>query len=123
MTRLIGEEDYVNGQYMDDDLKFNSDYSIKDVDDLGMNIRNITLEKGDMIQTKNQKEKNDEGIFLGVLPNNTLYISWAVYFRKKLFVDEDDVVCVKKVDKKHTIYQHWQRENGNEDFVLVTDRL
>ena len=51
MTRLQGEKDYVDGPYMDDDLHWNSDYSINDLYE-DMDIRNITLEKGDQIQTK-----------------------------------------------------------------------
>ena len=119
-TVLPGNPKYFEGAEYDDDLIFNSTYNVNDVMD-GMCIRNILLEKRDVIQTNTQTHKDDEGYFIGVLPDNTLYVSWAMYFRKKLFVHEDDVVCIKKIDKQQKVIQIWNRRSSTEDFVLLKD--
>ena len=122
-TRLPGDHDYFEGNMYDDDLIFNcDDYDQNDILD-GMEIRNITLMKGDMVKTNTQTEQGDEAMFIGVLPNNTVYLSWSMYFRKKLFVEEQNILCVKKVDKQKKIYEIWERPNGTEDFALTAQAL
>ena len=116
---MPGDRDYFEGNMYNDDLIFNCNlYDQNDVLD-GMEIRNITLMKGDMVKTNTQTEQGDEAMFIGVLPNNTVYLSWSMYFQKKLFVEEQNIVCVKKVDKQKKIYEIWERPNGTEDFVLT----
>ena len=44
-----------------------------------------------------------------------------MYFRKKLFVREDDVMCVKKINKQDEVIEVWKRRSSTEDFVLVND--
>ena len=73
-TVLQGEDNYFKGKNYDDDLIFNSTYDQNVVLD-GMYIRNVFLEKGDCIKTTNQNEHDDEATFLGVMPNNTVYLS------------------------------------------------
>ena len=84
-----------------------------------MHICNVFLEKGNCVKTTDQNEDDDEATFLGVLPNNTVYLSWQMYFRKKLFVEEENIICIKKVDGRNKIYKIWERKNGNEDFKLT----
>ena len=117
-TVLKGEDNYFEGEKYDDDLIFNSTYEQNDVLN-GMHICNVFLEKGDCIKTTDQNEDDDEAIFLGVLPNNTVYLSWQMYFCKNLFVEEENIICIKKVDGRNKIYKIWERKNGNEDFKLT----
>ena len=70
-----------------------------------MYICNIFLEKGDCVKTTNQNEHDDEATFLGVMPNNTVYLSWQMYFCKKLFIEEEQIKCIKKVDSSNKIYK------------------
>lgn len=71
----------------------------------GMEIRNIILERGDQVKTNTQEERDDEVTFIGIFPNNTVYLAWDMYFGKKLFIDEEEIVCVKKVNVNKRIYE------------------
>ena len=110
-THLPGDVDYFHGKEYNDDLLFNSDYNRNDVE-LGMIIANIELEKNDVIQLYNQNNKYEEATFIGVLLNNTMYLHWLME-NKKLFADEDEVICIKKVDNKNQINEVWTRSHRN----------
>ena len=101
---LKGEDNYFEGENYDDDLIFNSTYDQNVVLD-GMYIRNVFLEKGDCIKTTNQNEHDDEAIFLSIMPNNIVYLSWQMYFRKKMFVEEEKIKYIKKVYSSNKIYK------------------
>ena len=74
------DKHYFEGSKYNNDLIFNcGDYNKNHVLD-GIDICNMTLMKGYMVKTKKQTEKGDEAIFIGVLPNNTVYLSWSIYF-------------------------------------------
>ena len=118
---LPGSSKYFEGPQYDDDLIYNNSlYNFNDLDEL-MRIRNITIEKGDLIQTETQVHIDDEGLFLGVLPDDTLYVSWDMYFKKKLFVRPNEVTCVKKTNKHNQVVEIWKRRRTTSDFVLVRD--
>lgn len=53
------------------------------------------------------------------MTNNTVYLSWKMYFCKKLFVEEENIICIKKVDGSNKIYKIWKQKNGNEHFELT----
>ena len=89
----------------------------------GIEIHNITLMRGDMVKTNTQTEKVNEVMFIGVLLNNIVYLSSNIYFQKKLFVKEENIICVKKVNVKKKIYKIWEHEIGIEDFVLKAQSL
>ena len=118
---LPGSSKYFEGPQYDDDLIYNNTlYDFNDLDEL-MRIRNITIEKGDLIQTEKQVHIDDEGLFLGVLPDDTLYVSWDMYFKKKLFVRPNEVTYVKKTNKHNQVVEIWKRRRTTSDFVLVRD--
>ena len=118
---LPGSSKYFKGPQYDDDLIYNNSlYDFNDLDEL-MRIRNITIEKGDLIQTETQVHIDDKGLFLGVLLDDTLYVSWDMYFKKKLFVRPNEVTCVKKTNKHNQVVEIWKRCRTTSDFVLVRD--
>ena len=111
-TRLPGEVNYFHGREYNDDLLFNSDYNHNDVES-GMVIANVLLEKNDVVYFSNQTNVYEEATFISVLPNNEMYLYWRKK-NKKLFADEDEVIYVKKVDKKNQINEIWTRTHRNE---------
>ena len=114
---LKGEDNYFEGEKYDDDLIFNSTYEQNDVLN-GMHICNVFLEKGDCVKTTDQNEDDDKATFLGVLLNNTVYLSWQMYFCKNLFFGEENITCIKKDNGRNKINKIWKRKNRNKDFKL-----
>ena len=115
-TRLPNDIGYFKGEEYDDDLRFNSDYNYNDIED-NMVIANVEIEKNDVVQVLNQKDSWEEPTFIGVLPNDTIYLHWP-NLNKKLFTDEYQVMCIKKVNCDDVITHIWKRSNGNESFIL-----
>ena len=70
-----------------------------------MHICNVFLEKGNCVKTTDQNKHDDEVTFLSIMPNNTVYLSWQIYFYKKLFVEEKNIIYIKKVDSRNKIYK------------------
>ena len=70
---IQGHIGYFEGSSYDNNLKFNSEYNFNNVNN-GINMYNVYLERGDILQINSKKELTDEGTFLRILLNNIIYI-------------------------------------------------
>ena len=86
-----------------------------------MELHNIILVRGDVVKTNTKNYEDDEATFIGVLPNNTVYLAWDMYFCKKLFVEEENIHFIKKVDANNKVFKIWECTSGNKDFILIKD--